>query len=372
MPALDFRFHGGGLHFPELGLWLDPHERQTGPDRVFVSHAHSDHTAAHREVILTEPTARLMQARLGGKRTEHLLTYGAARRFDGAMTPYNITLLPAGHIFGSAMALIEAEGSSLLYTGDFKLRHSLTAECCEPRRADVLVMESTFGRAKYSFPPTDDVLRDVVHFCRETIRSGETPLLLCYSLGKSQELLRGLTDAGLPIMLHDTVHKLTKVYEQLGQSFPRYESFDRARARGHVLFLPPSVPRTALLGDIGPIRTAVVTGWAIDSSCRYRSRADAAFALSDHADFPDLVEMVKRVAPRKVFILHGFAAEFAATLRRLGYDAQALSEPEQLELLLDDPVELSAANPTAPKTGLWKAPAADRAMSTIRGKFIPQ
>ena len=347
MPALDFRFHRGGLHFPELGLWLDPHERQTGSERVFVSHAHSDHTAAHREVILSEPTARLMQSRLGGKRIEHLLTYGAPHRFDGAITPYDLTLLPAGHIFGSAMALVEAEGSSLLYTGDFKLRRSLTAEFCEPRRADVLVMETTFGRAKYAFPPTADVLRDVVRFCREAIDAGETPLLLSYSLGKSQELLRGLAEAGLPIMLHDTVHKMTKVYEQLGQSFPPYEPLDAARARGRVLFLPPSATRTALLQDLGRIRTAVITGWAMDSSCRYRSRADAAFALSDHADFPDLIELVKRVAPKKVFTLHGFAADFAATLRRLGYDAQALSEPEQLELSLDDPLEWSAANASA-------------------------
>ena len=346
MPALDFRFHRGGLHFPELGLWLDPHERQTGTDRVFVSHAHSDHTAAHREVILSEPTARLMQSRLGGKRMEHLLPFGTARRFDDATTPYDITLLPAGHIFGSAMAYLEAEGSSLLYTGDFKLRRSLTAEFCEPRHADVLVMETTFGRAKYAFPPTDEVLREVIRFCRETIAADETPLLLCYSLGKSQELLRGLADAGLPIMLHETVHKLTQVYERLGQSFPPYEAFDPARARGRVLFLPPSVGRSALLQDLGRIRSAVITGWAMDASCRYRSRADAAFALSDHADFPDLIELVKRVAPKKVFTLHGFAAEFAATLRRLGYEAQALSEPEQLELLLDDPVELFAANPS--------------------------
>ena len=347
MPALDFRFHRGGLHFPELGLWLDPHERQTGPDRVFVSHAHSDHTAAHREVILSEPTARLMQSRLGGKRIEHLLPFGAPHRFEDATTPYSITLLPAGHIFGSAMAYLEAEGTSLLYTGDFKLRRSLTAEFCEPRRADVLVMETTFGRAKYAFPPTDEVLRDVSRFCREAIAADETPLLLCYSLGKSQELLRGLADAGLPIMLHETVHKLTQVYEQLGQSFPAYEAFDAAHARGRVLFLPPSVGRSVLLQDLGRIRSAVITGWAMDASCRYRSRADAAFALSDHADFPDLIELVKQVAPKKVFTLHGFAAEFAATLRRLGYEAQALSEPEQLELLLDDPVELSAATASA-------------------------
>ena len=44
-------FRAGNLHLPELGLWLDPHEPQLGSELVFVSHAHSDHVAAHREVI---------------------------------------------------------------------------------------------------------------------------------------------------------------------------------------------------------------------------------------------------------------------------------------------------------------------------------
>jgi len=43
---------------------------------------------------------------------------------------------------------------------------------------------------------------------------------------------------------------------------------------------------------------------------------------------------VKRVAPKKVFTLHGFAADFAQTLRELGFDARALSEQEQLALPL--------------------------------------
>ena len=37
---------------------------------------------------------------------------------------------------------------------------------------------------------------------------------------------------------------------------------------------------------------------------------------------------------RVVVLLHGFAADFAGTLRRLGFDSSALSEDEQLELQL--------------------------------------
>jgi len=334
MSALPVEFRGGGVCLPPLGLWLDPQERQIGPGRVFVSHAHSDHTASHREVILSVPTARLMHARSVKTKTAHVLDFGETRRFEGAEVPWQITLLPAGHIFGSAMAFVETGGESLLYTGDFKLRPGLSAEPCEPRHADVLVMETTYGRPEYQFPPTDAVLQEVVRFCRETLDHGETAVLLGYSLGKSQELLCALADAGLPIMLHDSVHKLTQVYERLGRSFPAYERFAAARVARKVLICPPQAARSAAVRNLAPIRVAIFTGWAVESSCRFRYGADAAFPLSDHADFPDLIEMVKQVGPRKVYTLHGFAADFAGTLRALGFDAQSLSEDEQLELAL--------------------------------------
>jgi DNA ligase-1 len=331
---LRIEFHDGGLHLAQLGLWIDPSEAQLGPEKVFISHAHSDHIGAHREVILSAPTARLMQARLPGSREEHILDFGQTRRFEGLATSFDLTLLPAGHIFGSAMARIEADFQSILYTGDFKLRPGLSAEPCEPRQADLLIMETTYGRPQYVFPPAHEVLKGVIRFCREALDNEETPVLLGYSLGKSQELLCGLGDAGLPLMLHGTIFKLTQIYEQFGRCFPKYEPYDAGTARGKVLLCPPHVVGSAMVRNLGKSRSAVLTGWAVDPNCRYRYQCDAAFALSDHADFPDLVEMVKRVQPKKVYTLHGFAADFAQTLRELGFDAQALSQDEQLPLPL--------------------------------------
>jgi ATP-dependent DNA ligase len=331
-PRIEYR--AGDLHIPELGLWLDPHEPQLGLEKVFVSHAHSDHVAAHREVILSAPTAKLMQARVPGKRVEHVLNFGESGAFEAGNNSFQITLLPAGHIFGSAMALIECEGESLLYTGDFKLRRSLSAEPCEPRPADILIMETTYGRPHYVFPPTQDVLNGILRFCREALDNEETPVLLGYSLGKSQEILCGLADAGLPLMLHGSVYRLTQIYEQFGQCFPKYERYEAGSARGKVLLCPPNVINTAMLRNLGKTRTAILTGWAVEPNCRFRYQCDAAFPLSDHADFPDLLEMVKQVQPKKIYTLHGFAADFVQTLRNLGYDAQALSEDEQLSLAI--------------------------------------
>lgn len=356
MAPLDFRYQRGGIWLPGAALWLDAHEVRPAPERVFVSHAHADHVARHPEVILSEPTARLMAARLGGERVMHVLPWHQPRTFDGPGGAIELTLLPAGHILGSAMAWIEQAGRSLLYTGDFKLRPSPAAEPCAPRPADVLIMETTYGRPGYEFPPEADVLEGILRFCRETLDNDETPVLLGYSLGKSQELLCGLADAGLPLALHPQVLKLTEVYASLGVMLPAYEALDPERLRGRVVVCPPNAG-LARLRRGGRLRTAVLTGWAVEPGARFRFGADAAFALSDHADFPELIEFVKQVRPRQVYTLHGFAADFAQSLRELGFAAWALSEPEQLGLILGDPrrnsgagIERSPARPAETET----------------------
>ena len=328
------RYDSGGVHLPELGLWLDARRAQLGPERVFVSHAHSDHIAAHRESILSGPTAQFLRARIGRPGIEHSLPYGQPREFQFDRQPFQITLLPAGHILGSAMGWVEARGTTVLYTGDFKLSPSWSSEPCEPRHADVLIMETTFGRPAYRFPARDEVLSSVIRFCREVLGQGEIPVLLAYSLGKSQEVLLGLKEAGLPIMVHGQIHKLTEIYRELGHQFPEYHPYDPAQILGKVLLCPPNAIPSAQLQQAGTVRTAAITGWAMDSSYRFRARTDAAFPISDHADFGELIELVRRVAPKKVYTLHGFAADFAMTLRDLGFDAEAFGELEQLTLPL--------------------------------------
>lgn len=323
-----------GLRLPQLGLWLDPPEAQPGPDVVFVSHAHSDHIAPHHEVILTAATAALWRTRLPAPAKEHVLEFGRPQAFRTGAVDWQITLRPAGHILGSAMALIEAEGESLLYTGDFKLRPSRTAGLCQPPPADVLIMETTYGQPRYKFPPTEAVVAGLIRFCREALNNDEIPVLLGYPLGKCQEVLAWLAEAGLPVMVHKAALAATRLYEQFGCRFPPYRPLEVERVRGNVVLGPPALAHWPTLRAAGRLRAAVLTGWAVDQNCRFRYGAEAAFPLSDHADFAELVELVRRVAPRTVFTVHGFAAQFAAALRRLGFDAQALGEAEQMDLNL--------------------------------------
>lgn len=159
--------HRRGLWLPQTGWWLDA---QGAVSRSFVSHAHSDHIAAHREIICTAATARLVRERLPGSRTEHVLPFGHAERLSAEAA---ITLYPAGHVLGSAQCLLTHERlGTLLYTGDFQLRPSIAAESCATPRADVLIMETTFGLPRYVFPPASEVFAALGEFCRSALDDG--------------------------------------------------------------------------------------------------------------------------------------------------------------------------------------------------------
>jgi DNA ligase-1 len=316
-----------GVWLPQVGWWLDAHFPVA---RSFVSHAHSDHVAPHGEILCSAGTSRLMQARMPGKRVEHVLPFGQTEQLT---TDASVTLHPAGHIFGSAQCLIAHDlHGTLLYTGDFKLRPGRSSETCATPRADVLIMETTFGRPHYVFPPTERVLADIAGFCHAAIDEGEVPVLFGYSLGKSQELLCGLAEARLPIMLHPQTCRLTRIYEELGRRFPDYREFSAAEVAGHVVICPPQASNGSFLRQIPRRRTAMITGWAMDPGAIYRYQCDAAFPLSDHADFPDLLRFVDAVQPKRVLTLHGFAQEFAMTLRDRGIEAWAIGQDNQLEL----------------------------------------
>src|SRR5437016_14019645 len=111
----------------------------------------------------------------------------------------------------------------------------------------------------------------------------------------------------------------------------RYHANDLA---GKVLICPPSANRSRMLEKIPRKRVAMISGWAIDPNAIYRYQVDAAFPLSDHADYDDLLRYVELVGPKRVFTLHGFAAQFARDLRARGIEAWALTEENQMELTL--------------------------------------
>lgn len=302
----------------------------------FVSHAHSDHIAIHERALATPPTAALLEHRLNYFGAE-TLQYGEQREID---CHTRVQLIPAGHVLGSAMLRVERPEGILLYTGDFKLRESLTVETAAPVPSDVLVMETTYGLPFFRFPRWREVADQLIDLCRDALANGRQPIVMGYSLGKAQEAIRILTDAGLPVTLHGAVHSLSGIIERFNVKLGpyrryRFEDFHGPAAldlaeRG-VLIAPPRVARTSFATRFKDPCRIVLTGWALLKNSIYRYGVEHALPLSDHADFDELLELVDRVNPRKIYTHHGYK-EFADTLRARGHDATLACPDGQMTL----------------------------------------
>ncbi len=304
-----------GIYLPLLDLWLDSTRRRDG---AVVSHAHSDHVGRHSQPILSRATLRLLKPLLG-HRQPRCLEYG-----EPLESPrYTLTLYPSGHMLGSAQVLIQCKdtGERILYTGDFKLGHNPVAEPAQIVPCDTLIMETTFGRPCYSFPPPEEVVSKLASRLRIWLERGEVPVVLGYRLGKAQELLHHLLAQGLDVAVEASTWEATRAYEELGVTFPgRYRPFDGVVHDGEVLLFPPSLRGSPALEGIRRKRTVMVSGWAMDRGTVWRLGVDEALPLSDHADYQDLIRYVKAASPKVVYTVNGFP-DLAAHLRKMGYQA---------------------------------------------------
>jgi Cft2 family RNA processing exonuclease len=318
-------FHyDAGLFLTRAQLAVDVRRRQP---RCFVSHAHSDHIARHELALATAGTACLYRHRMGPRHRVLEMTYRLPLEFGGL----RLTAFPAGHCLGSAMLLAECDGHSLLYTGDFKLDVPLTAEPAELPSADILIMESTFGRPHYRLPRREEVIARLLDLVNSALADGKTPVIHAYPLGKSQEVTRILTIHGIPVLQHPAVYAISCIYRDCGVELGDFSLFQGRPLLGHAIVTLPRSAREFRLPALGRTVSIAVTGWAADARAKYRLGVDHALPLSDHADYEQLIEAVRRVAPRVIYCTHG-PPEFVEHLCDMGFNAYPLNPPQQRRL----------------------------------------
>jgi Cft2 family RNA processing exonuclease len=312
-----------GIRVIGTELWLDAtRSRPLG----FISHAHSDHTAKHQQIIATQATWFLCRRRLGQKRKVTILEYRKPYPVDG----YSVELLPSGHMLGAAQIMIQ-NGQRIVYTGDFRLKPGYTTEGAATTNCDVLIMECTFGSPRYSFPPMEVVEQRLIGFIEASFEDHKIPVLLAYQMGKSQEALKFLGDRGYTVCLPKQIMDNVKVYEECGVRFNNYEPFSLGNLFGKVVVIPPYLNRTRMMEKIPHCRTAFLSGWAMDSDAQSRFGVDEVIPMSDHADFNELVEYVEKTRPSRVYTVHG-GPDFAQHLRKRGFHAEHLASGTQIAL----------------------------------------
>ncbi len=321
-----YSYDAYGIKINGYDFWLDAHRKVPFS---FVSHGHADHLKNHDVILATPPTVQFHAFRARQK-SAIPVNFGEHYKFEDML----IELFPAGHMLGSAMIKVTLDGTSLLYTGDFKMKKGWTTRDIEIPHADILIMESTFGDPKYVYDHSQEfLLNELIGFVEDCFRANITPLVMGYALGKAQEAMKMLGDTGYKVRVHRSAWELAKIYRQFGIEFNNCEPWkDEPVGRDEILLIPPHSLRFRKVKNLPPrYRTVFLSGWA-NAESGMRFGADHTVPLSDHADFNELLDFVRQVNPQKVYTTHGFD-HFPQYLRDIGFDAELLKETDQISLL---------------------------------------
>lgn len=315
------------IEHTDRGLFCRPGNFYIDPwkpvHRAVITHAHSDHARLGNDHYLCHTdTAPLLRWRLGESIQVQTLSWNEPLWIDGV----KLSLHPAGHIIGSSQVRVEHNGEVWVASGDYKLEDDGISGAFEPVRCHCFITESTFGLPIYRWKSQDEIFAAMRRWIHKNQEQGLTSVLLAYSLGKAQRLIDRLD---MPLFVHGAIANAQAALEAAGRVMRpvRYVSPDipKETLKGQVVIAPPSADDSPWLKKFPSYSLGVCSGWMQVRGNTRRRNADAGFALSDHADWPGLLEAVKATGASQVLVTHGFQAAFSRYLsEELGLQAAEL------------------------------------------------
>ncbi len=319
------------LHPTPAGLYCPPGDFYVDPvrpvARAVITHGHADHArAGHGAVLATPQTLAIMAERYGADfaGATQAGAYGEAVARDDV----EVTLVPAGHVLGSAQAVVRWKGLTCVVSGDYKRRRDPTCPGFEPVPCEVFISEATFGLPVFRHPPAEQeiarLLRSVAQFPERTHLVG------AYALGKAQRVIALLREAGWDrtIYVHGALERLNRLYQahgvDLGPLAPA-TSTTKGDFAGEIVIAPPSALQDRWSRRFADPVTAFASGWM-----RIRARArqrgtELPLILSDHADWDELTATVDELRPGELWITHGREEALARWSQSHGVAARALA-----------------------------------------------
>ena len=310
-----------GLYCPPGDFYIDPEQPvQT----AVITHAHGDHLRhGSARYVLASDGLRIAQHRLGSGNTVTPFAYGMPFRLGATL----VSLHPAGHVLGSAQIRIEHAGEVWVISGDYKRQHDPTCAAFEPLECDVFISEATFASPSYRWPSTAQVVEEIVRWWRANRERGFASALFCYAFGKSQRVLAELLAfTNEAVYVHGAVDVLTELYRKAGIQMVPTVPVTEAKAdyRGALVIAPPSAAGTPWMRRFGEHATGFCSGWMLEHGECQRRGYDTGFVISDHADWPGLLETCLATKAKRVLLMHGRSDALALHLNERGVSAGAL------------------------------------------------
>lgn len=312
-----------GLYCAAGDFYIDP---AAPVERAVLTHAHSDHARpGSRHYLASREGEALARARLGEEAVVQGVPYGERLRI-GEVT---LSLHPAGHMLGSAQVRMERGGEVWVVSGDYKAAPDPTCAPFEPVPCHTFVTESTFALPIFRWSEESATFAAIEAWWRANQQAGKASVLFVYPLGKAQRVMAGVDASIGPIVCHGAVERMNAIYRGQGIALPEAAE---TREYGRALVLaPPLTMGSAWLRRFTPASTAMASGWMRIRGTRRRRALDRGFVLSDHADWPGLLEAIAATGAESVWVAHGFREPLARWLREHGRRARVVDLPAPAE-----------------------------------------
>ena len=313
-----------GLYCEPGGFYIDP---VRPVPRAVVSHGHSDHARpGHRAVLATVATLAIMRQRYGAEAGGVLQAAAYGERID--LGGVAVTLVPAGHVLGSAQIVLEHRGARVVVSGDYKRRPDPTCAPFEPVPCDVFVTEATFGLPVFRHPADRREIDRLLHSLR--LFPERCHLVGVYALGKCQRLLALLRACGYdePVYLHGALVALTELYRGFGHDFGALlpcAGVEREALKGKIVLAPPSAFADRWSRRLPDPVACMASGWM-----RVKQRAKARgvelpLVISDHADWDELTATIGELGAGEIWVTHGREEALVHYAAGIGLKARALA-----------------------------------------------
>jgi putative mRNA 3-end processing factor len=319
----------GLIHLTSKGLYCEPGDFYIDPwkpvERAVLTHAHADHTyRGNQNYLVPEEGARLSRIRLGDEAQIETAKYGETVAMNGVKVSFH----PAGHVLGSSQVRVEHKGEVWVASGDYKLMPDATCAKFEPLRCHAFITEATFGLPIYRWQPTEMIFAEIGDWWRANRAEGKASVIFAYALGKAQRVMNGIDRTIGNIYTHGAVERLTEAYRESGVDLPPTTYVGSVENKkdfvGSLIVAPPSAAGSTWLRRFGKHSTGFASGWMMVRGARRRRAVDRGFVLSDHADWPELLQAIEYTQAETVYVTHGFSEELVRWLNENGTNAKPL------------------------------------------------
>jgi len=311
-------FTDKGIYCPQGDFYIDPWKPVP---RAVITHAHSDHARPGNGTYLCHHYTRpILALRLG-----NISIQSVEWAEPVYMNAVKVSLHPAGHIIGSSQIRVEYQGIVWVVSGDYKTENDGISGEMEIVPCDVFITESTFGLPIYEWKPQQELFYDIQNWILSNREKGANTVLIAYSLGKAQRILKAIEKIAPLIYVHGAIWNVHEALVKAGFQLPEVKritpDMNRNSFKTDIIIAPPSAENSPWINRFHPYSVGVCSGWMQVRGNARRRNVDAGFAMSDHADWKGLISVIHACAAKKVFVTHGFQSSFSRFLNESGIES---------------------------------------------------